>query len=85
MAIHTKVHLENQTLILDGEDYVDCELRHCTLVFKAHRPVRLERCHLIGCTWQFEDAALRTVEMLKGLYMSGPAGRQVVQTIFEKA
>lgn len=85
MALHTKTNFENQTLILDGEDFVGCELKHCMLVFKGHRAVRLEHCHLQGCTWQFEDAALRTVELLKGLYLSGPAGKQIVQSIFERA
>lgn len=85
MAVHTKQVLENQTVLLDGEEYHHCELRHCTLVYKGLNAVKLEHCHLQGCKWQFEDAALRTVTLLKGLYVSGQHGKEIVEAIFRKA
>jgi hypothetical protein len=85
MAVHRKEVLESETLVLDGQDFINCDLRHCNLVYKGHDVVKLEHCHLAGCTWQFEDAALRTVTMLKGLYLSGPHGKEVVEAIFKKA
>lgn len=85
MTVQRGAVIENQTLILDGSEFVHCELRHCNLIFKAHDTVKFEHCHLIGCSWQFEDAALRTVAMLKGLYLSGPHGKEVVEAIFRSA
>ena len=85
MVVHRQAVLENQTLILDGQEYHDCELKHCTLIFKGQEAVKLERCILIGCRWQFEDSAMRTVGLLKGLYLSGHNGKEIVQAIFEKA
>ena len=85
MAVYKQQTLENQTVVLDGNEFIGCELRHCTLVYKAHDVVKLDHCHLVGCAWQFEDAALRTVSMLKGLYLSGPAGKEVVENIFRQA
>jgi hypothetical protein len=85
MAVHKRAVLENQTLILDGNEYYNCELRKCTLVFKGHDAVKLEQCHLVGCRWQFEDAALQTVALLKGLYLSGSHGKEVVEKIFRNA
>jgi hypothetical protein len=82
MAVHKHVTFDNQTVILDGNDFQHCELRHCNLVYKGREPVKLEHCHLAGCTWQFEDAAQRTVLMLKGLYTSGPIGKDIVEAIF---
>jgi len=85
MAGHRKKLIENQTLILDGDHFFECELRNCRLVYKGLEHVKLEHCRIVGCTWQFEDAALRTVTLLKGLYVSGQPGKEIVQTIFEKA
>jgi len=85
MAVKKKAVLENQTVMLDGNEYHHCELRHCNLIYKAHDAVKLEHCHLVGCTWQFEDAALRTVALLKGIYLSGQHGKDVVEAIFRKA
>jgi hypothetical protein len=85
MAVHKKVVLENQTVLLDGNEFHHCELRHCNLVYKGLDAVKLEHCHLVGSTWQFEEAALRTVTLLKGLYLSGPHGKEVVEAIFRKA
>jgi hypothetical protein len=85
MAMQRGEVLENQTLILDGNEFVHCELRHCTLIYKAQDAVKLEHCHLVGCRWQFEDAALRTVTLLKGLYLSGQHGKEVVEKIFRSA
>jgi hypothetical protein len=85
MTAQKKMVIENQTLILDGNEFDHCELRHCNLIYKGENVVKLNHCHLVGCTWQFEDAALRTVGMLKGLYVGGPHGKEVVETIFRKA
>ena len=83
MAVHKNKVIENQTLILDGNEYADCELKDCTLIYKAHEAVKLERCRLGGCTWEFEDAALRTVSLLKGLWLSGHSGKEIVEAIFK--
>ena len=85
MVVHSKSVIENQTVFLDGNEFQHCELRHCNLIFKGHDAVKLEQCHLVGCTWQFEDAALRTVGLLKGIYLSGQHGKEVVEAIFRKA
>jgi hypothetical protein len=82
MSVHKKERFESQTLILDGNEYLGCELRHCNLVYKGQDAVKLEHCHIAACTWQFEDAALRTAILLKGLYQSGHMGREVVEAIF---
>ena len=82
MAVQKNKTIENQTIILDGNEFDHCELRDFALVFKGLEQVKLEHCRISGCTWKFEDAALRTVMMLKGLWHSGHAGRDIVEAIF---
>jgi hypothetical protein len=85
MAVYRNQVIESQTVILDGNEYHHCELKGCTLVYKAHEAVKLEHCKLVGCMWEFEDAALRTVTMLKGLWLSGHTGKEIVEAIFRGA
>ncbi len=82
MGVHRQEVFENQTVILDGNEFIRCEMRRCNLIYKGREPVKLEQCHIASCTWQFEDAAQRTVMMLKGLYLSGPVGKEIVEAIF---
>jgi hypothetical protein len=82
MSVHKNKTYEKQTLILDGNEFDHCDIRHCNLVYKGLEPVKLEHCHISACTWQFEDAAQRTVIMLKGLYQSGNIGKEIVEAIF---
>jgi len=82
MGMHRNESFENQTVILDGNEFDHCEMRRCNLVYKGREPVKLEHCQLAGCTWQFEDAAQRTVMMLKGLYLNGHVGKEIVDAIF---
>jgi hypothetical protein len=82
MAVHKKRSFVNQTLILDGNEFHECEIRHCNLIYKGLDAVKLEHCHIAACTWQFEDAALRTTTLLKQLYQSGHIGKEIVEAIF---
>jgi len=83
MAVHRNANIERQTVILDGNEYHGCTFNHCNLIYKAQDAVKLEHCHIVGCTWQFEDAALRAVTLLKGIYLSGGShGKEVVEAIF---
>jgi len=81
-GVHKNESFENQTVILDGNEFAHCEMRRCNLVYKGREPVKLEHCQLAGCTWQFEDSAQRTVMMLKGLYLNGHVGKEIVDAIF---
>ena len=82
MGVHRQELFENQTVILDGNEFIHCEMRRCNLIYQGRDSVKLEHCQIAGCTWQFEDAAQRTVMMLKGLYLSGHVGKEIVEAIF---
>jgi hypothetical protein len=82
MSVHKQEQFENSTVLLDGNEYHECHMRHCNLIYKGRDAVKLEHCHIQACTWQFEDAALRTVTLLKNLYMNGQKGKEIVDAIF---
>lgn len=83
MADHKTETFENRSIVLDGNDYEDCTFRNCTLIYQGGASPKLLNNYLENCTWQFQDAAERTVNFLKGLYHGlGQEGRVLVEATF---
>lgn len=79
MAVVKEQQIANETVILDGNQYVQCEFTQCKLVYEGGVVPRLQGCHFVRCTWALEEAARRTTLFLRGIYHSGPGGRELVE------
>jgi hypothetical protein len=83
VASHKAETFENRSVVLDGDEYEDCTFRNCSLIYKGGEPPRLVNNYLENCSWQFQDAAERTVNFLKGLYHGlGQEGRVLIEATF---
>ncbi len=61
-----------QTVDLDGNQYVRCRFENCALVFRRSDGVGLEgNVFNERCRWQLAGPAERTMQFLKGLYHGG--------------
>jgi hypothetical protein len=69
----------NQTIVLDGKEYLDCEFANCKLIYSGGEVPKLHRCSFAQCQWQLDEAAKRTIQFLRGIYHSGPGGRELVE------
>jgi hypothetical protein len=79
VALHQDQKLADETVVLDGNEFVRCEFSNCKMVYKGGELPKLQRCHFLQCSWHLEDAARRTVLFFKGIYHSGPGGRDLVE------
>jgi hypothetical protein len=79
MAVFTDLTKENETVVLDGNEFVGCTFQSCKLVYKGGELPRLQRCHFARCSWHLEEAAQRTIQFLRGIYHSGPGGRDLIE------
>jgi hypothetical protein len=79
MAAHKGSKFDNATVVLDGHQFVECEFTGCRLVYRGGELPALQHCHFMACTWLLEDAALRAVQFLRGVYHSGPGGKELVE------
>jgi len=80
MPTHDSEDFEGRTLELDGNEYFNCTFIRCRLVYRGGRPPTLQTCRFDRCSWEFEDAAGRTLEFLRGLYHGmHAAGRELVE------
>ena len=79
VAAHKDQRLANDTVILDGSEFVNCEFDNCKMVYRGGEMPRLQHCRFARCTWHLEDAAQRSVLFLRSIYHSGQGGRELVE------
>ena len=72
----------HETVILDGEEFSDCEFRSCRMVYSGGETPVFARCRFDDCDWRFEDAAARTLAQLKLLWSVG--GKAPVQAFIKE-
>ena len=74
----------DQTEILDGNSYDQCTFANCRLVYWGGPPPQITRCSFERCSWEFDDAASRTVGFMRALYHGmGAGGRQIIEGTFK--
>jgi len=67
---------------IDGNVYDQCKFVKCRLVYRGGVIPTFTRCNVEHCVWVWDDAALRTIGFLRGIYSGmGPNGRQVVDSV----
>lgn len=75
---------ENTTVEIDGNRYTQCSFKNCKLTYRGGDIPLFEGCKLEFCTWNWDDAALRTIGYLRGIYSGlGPMGAKIVDDIFK--
>ena len=79
------MQLANQTMnksveIIDGNQYTECRFENCQLIYRGGEIPRISQCHFENCTWQFEEAAERTLLFMKFLYLGmGTGGKDLIE------
>ena len=76
------VAYNHETVVLDGEEFDDCEFRDCRLVYAGGKPPSFSGCRIDGCEWKYDDAAARTVAYLKVVW--GAGGKAAVQALIKE-
>lgn len=74
-----------ERLELDGNEYVGCTFKSCTLVYKASGPFTLSNNRIIdGSNFEFSGAAGDTVNFMRAIWQMGDAGRALILATFEQ-
>ncbi|MEO6340657.1 MAG: hypothetical protein ABIO39_11495 [Caulobacteraceae bacterium] len=73
----------HQTVVLDGENFSNCEFAACRLVYSGGEPPKLESCRFTDCEWKFEGPAADTLASLKLMWSVGakPAVQSLIKEI----
>jgi uncharacterized protein YjbI with pentapeptide repeats len=77
---HAGKTIANVTEIIDGNRYERCRFENCNLVFRGGEIPHISDCNFDNCTWQFADAAERTLIFMHHLYHGmGSGGAQLIE------
>ncbi len=80
--MQTATMFNHETVVLDGEGFVDCEFRDCRLVYSGGEPPSFKGCRFHDCEWKMDDAGARTLEHLKRVWAAG--GKATVQLLIKE-
>jgi len=64
MRHHLEV-FESQLVVLDGNEFEDCMFRDCTFLLTGTKPIKISKCSLDECFFQFGGPALNTVNFFR--------------------
>ena len=71
MAHHQGAAFTNETVVLDGNEYLNCTFTNCELIFRGTDGVALHGIDFNGCRWTFEGPAGLTINFMTALYQAG--------------
>ena len=80
--MQTATIFNHETVVLDGQDFSDCEFRECRMVYNGGPPPDFRDCRFEKCDWKFEDAAANTLAYLKLVWSVG--GKAPVQAVIKE-
>jgi hypothetical protein len=72
---------ENETIKLDGNEYIDCTFRECEFVYAGYGPVIMRGNKIFGYKLTFIDSAQRTLNLMEVLYHGG--FKDLIEKTFE--
>jgi hypothetical protein len=78
---HTGQTLADTTVELDGNEFVDCTIERCTLVYRGGGLPSFRGGRVHDCTFSLQDAADRTVELLRSIKLV--QGEQAIKDLFQ--
>lgn len=83
MEIVRNQEFDNRRILIDGVRFENCVLSDTKLIYRAVDIVEFSGCTFNSCEWVFEDAALRTLQLLAALFDGlGIEGQHLVRAIF---
>ena len=85
MASFFDKKFQNVTEIIDGNSYERCTFLGCNIIYRGGGIPKFSACTLESCKWTFEDAARRTIALLKGINSGmGAGGKQLVEETIQE-
>lgn len=75
------VTYSHETVVLDGQEFSDCEFRDCRLVYSGGEVPAFADCRFHACDWKIEEAAARTLSYLKLVW--GVGEKPTVQAVIK--
>jgi hypothetical protein len=77
---HKDQQFSGTTEAIDGNQYENCVFKNCALVYRGGELPTIAGCTFDDCRWEFDEAAMRTLVLLRNLYHGmGTNGQKMVE------
>lgn len=74
----------DQILDLDFNEFSNCKLEKCTLVYHGYGSIGVSGCQIIESKWAFADAAAKTINFMSAMYRdNNEDAKQLIEMTFE--
>lgn len=67
---------------VDGGTFIECDFRWAILLYRGGEHPKFENCTFGDISWQFEGAALRTIQILQ-LMGASEQGQELIKDLFQ--
>jgi hypothetical protein len=71
-----------EDLTIDGKSFIGCTFESGTIHYAGGALPTFEQCTFGAVQWHFDDAALRTVQLLQMIFNS-PGGFDFIKSLFQ--
>lgn len=79
--MQTATIFNHETVVMDGEEFADCEFQQCRMTYAGGDAPVFDNCRFVDCEWRFDDAAARTLAVMKVVWSVG--GKAPVQAMIK--
>jgi len=81
MGKHIDQLFLEQSIVIDGDEYIGCTFSRCKLVYAGGTLPMLVNNSYKDCQWAFDGPAARTIQFMGLLYTGG--GKSVIEATIE--
>lgn len=81
MTLYKSQTFEDQVIELDGNQFTNCIFKRCEFHYRGKENPTLKYNEFQGCKWEFQDAAMRTLQFMAALYHGG--AKELIDDTFE--
>jgi hypothetical protein len=83
MLFEQQTFQKGERIILDGNEYKACDFRDCTVVYNGGELSIGQGCSFGNCKWEFGDAAIRTINLMRMIYHMHGSGSEFIEGIID--
>jgi len=80
--VRDRIFKDGEQVQTDGRSFIDCRFEWAQLRYAGGVLPTFERCDIGQTGWYFEDAALRTIQLLQA-FANQDGGREFVDDLFK--
>ena len=81
MVKYEKKEFSDVSIVIDGNEYIECRFSRCEIIFAGGSLPRLIKNSFDSCRFAFDGPAARAIQFMAALYQGG--AQNLIEATFE--